>query len=599
MVLFTYGVMPAQTSGGPDAYGYSWFDSNDPSGPTFNWIDITTLPGAVEVTTLTDDNFVGPFPIGFNFPYYWYSVDQFWIGSNGYIKFDAIGMIASPFPVVPSPTPPNDVLAVMTSDISFAGSGNPGQCFYWTSPGADSLIVSYINAPFWQQPAPTYTGSNTFQIILSTVDSSITYQYLNQTGTTNGNDIVIGIENNSGGVGLQHSADIYPVNNYAIYFDAPDSSSFQVNDASVTFAANSSNGGFFLSKDGPGYTMTAEVANTGNQSLAPFNVQARVINSLFQQQVVDVQMTNALPAGQTQSMTFGTPFAPTTAETFTYTATTQLPLDATPSNNQQSIEIVSVDTNMVDILLTFENGLQTGDIAWAGGGGGTGMEFIPPFYPCEITELKAYITANTYLAGFSLQILDDDGPNGAPGTVLDSIYVAGPNVLVGLYNPVILSTPLTITDGSFYVGWYMDGDGVAIGSNNLPPISNRSWEILGNSWAPYRSRSTEDFMINVTIQNPFLGVEDVDSKNSIGNVYPNPSASNLIYLDYEFENPVRFIDYKIYDILGAVVAYNKLTDNLVGTGTIELNIGDLPSGNYVIRFDSEEVNFKQKFTVSK
>ncbi|NNC86429.1 MAG: T9SS type A sorting domain-containing protein [Bacteroidia bacterium] len=602
-VLLTYGVMPAQTSGGPDAYGYMWYDSNDAMGPTYNWIDITTLPGAIEVTTLDDDNFVGPFPIGFSFPYYWYTVDQFWIGSNGYIKFDPSGQIASPFPgTMPTPGPPNDVLSIFTADINYSKVGtastNPAQCFYWTNAAADSCIVSYINAPFWTNGNPSFTGSNTFQIIMTTSDSSVTFQYMTQTGTTQNDDIVVGIENNSGSVGLLHSIDTYPASSYAIHFDAPDSSTFQVNDASLTYAANPTNGGFFLSSNGAGYNMTAEIANTGNQALAPFNVQGRIINAIFQQQVIDNQMSNALTPGQTQSITFAAPFTPTTSEIFTYTATTQLLGDATPTNDQQIIEIISVDTNVVDIELKYENGTQTGDIAWAGGGGGTGMEFVPPFYPLEITELKAYITANTYLAGFSLQILDDDGPGGAPGTVLDSIYVSGPTVLLGAYNPVVLSTPITITDGNFYVGWFMDGDGVAIGSSNIPPISNRSYEILGSSWAPYRSRSTEDFMITVTTQNPFLGVDDIQSNNNIGDVYPNPS-SRLVYLDYEFETPMKNLDYKIYDMLGKVVAYSQLSDNLHGTGTIELNVSELPTGTYIVRFDSDNNKFEKKFTVGK
>ncbi|MBK9637180.1 MAG: hypothetical protein IPO63_04960 [Bacteroidetes bacterium] len=50
----------AQTSGGPDAYGNVWRDSNDPNGPTFNWIDLPSNPSAELVTGLSDDNAVGP-----------------------------------------------------------------------------------------------------------------------------------------------------------------------------------------------------------------------------------------------------------------------------------------------------------------------------------------------------------------------------------------------------------------------------------------------------------------------------------------------------------------------------------------------------------
>ncbi|MFM7031235.1 MAG: hypothetical protein ACKOX4_01810, partial [Bacteroidota bacterium] len=56
--------------GGPDAYGYTWKDSNEPGGPTFNWINITTT--GTQVTGLGDDNFVGPFGFIDGFQYYWY-----------------------------------------------------------------------------------------------------------------------------------------------------------------------------------------------------------------------------------------------------------------------------------------------------------------------------------------------------------------------------------------------------------------------------------------------------------------------------------------------------------------------------------------------
>src|ERR1043166_9511943 len=95
--------LTAQTTGGPDSYGYIWRDNNDPSGPAYNWIDVPTLTGALQVNYLGDDNTIGPFSIGFPFHYYWYDVTKFWVGSNGYMRFTG-DQISAPFSGIPLPT---------------------------------------------------------------------------------------------------------------------------------------------------------------------------------------------------------------------------------------------------------------------------------------------------------------------------------------------------------------------------------------------------------------------------------------------------------------------------------------------------------------
>lgn len=55
----------SQTSGGPDAYGYSWKTSPHPTGPTYNWVDITST--GIEVQGLGNDNVAGPFGLALVF----------------------------------------------------------------------------------------------------------------------------------------------------------------------------------------------------------------------------------------------------------------------------------------------------------------------------------------------------------------------------------------------------------------------------------------------------------------------------------------------------------------------------------------------------
>lgn len=99
-------------------------------------------------------------------------------------------------------------LAALGADLLFDPL-NSAKCYRWTSSNLDTLVVSYLNVPFYDQSNPAGSGNNSFQIILSAVDSSITYQYLAQSGVSPQPNYIIGIENNSGVIGLQHSFNFY------------------------------------------------------------------------------------------------------------------------------------------------------------------------------------------------------------------------------------------------------------------------------------------------------------------------------------------------------------------------------------------------------
>ena len=230
-IIFHFSGISA--TGGPDLYGYIWKDSFEPLGPVYNWIDI--IPPGTLVSGLVDDNSVGMIQMGFSFHYYWLDFNAVSIGSNGWISFNNLGNIAHCFPSIPLPSGVADnYVAPFMSDLMFANAGNPGRVYYWSN-NVDTFIVSYINAPWWSANPPNWLGSNTFQVIFAKQDSSITFQYssMDQVNFLNGfcaQDAVIGIENATGTIGLQHSNDVIPVNNYAVKFYYPTNTTYQIQD---------------------------------------------------------------------------------------------------------------------------------------------------------------------------------------------------------------------------------------------------------------------------------------------------------------------------------------------------------------------------------
>lgn len=100
-VEFNFPGYTAKDQGGPDDFGYSWIDSEEDGGPAWEWSDISETGTLVE--GLLDDQPVGPFEMGFAFPFYGQFKNHFWISPNGVISFDE-----QMVPFVNEPIPTND-----------------------------------------------------------------------------------------------------------------------------------------------------------------------------------------------------------------------------------------------------------------------------------------------------------------------------------------------------------------------------------------------------------------------------------------------------------------------------------------------------------
>ncbi len=528
-------------SGGPDAYGYVWRDSNEPNGPAVNWIDTNST--WVQVTGLADDNSVGQFNIGWAFHYYWADYTRVKIGSNGWLSFDNPSNVAHCFPTLPTPAGAADnILAPLMSDLNFTSSypqfPNVGEVWYWTN-NQDSFVVTYYNVPFWVNAVPDWAGDNTFQVVLSGVDSSITFTYQNMDSTFVNNlgcasDNVVGIENMTGNIGLQCYQETLPPDNYAIRFYYPDSALISVTDLTPSWNLNSVNGGVFV-PTGVVQNLLCQVSNVGNTNVTSTTTVTAEIEDLLLAQVYTSTATfGSLTAGASTPVNFSPLPNIATAGQYYFNTGTVNAADINPGNNARSSEINVVDLSGPSARLTYATtGIPNAAISWSGGADddGGGVYMAPPVYPATISSLEYYLfgTGTDY---YIAEVYDDDGPNGTVGTLLFSDTILAANQTQGTWNTVTLSSPITINSGGVYIGWLQGGPTVTLGAEDNGPISQRSYEILAGQWAGYRDNSIRDLYIAANITGYPCAVSasysSVDSATTVD--FTNLSSGATSYL---------------------------------------------------------------------
>ncbi len=607
-----FGQWPA--TGSPDLYGYN-FETFNNTDARYQWVDITAT--GTEVFGLADDNFVGPFDLGFDFDYYWFKHNNFYIGSNGYISFNKGFNIASTaigFPPTPTADDNNDLIAALMCDLSFFGAGNTGRCFYYTN-RVDSLVVSFIDVPFWNNNTAGYDGSNTFQIILNQADSTIKLLYADQQGRWNPgydgspNPMVIGIENITGNIGIMVDNMSLPepantgVTQAGVVFKAPAVSSFDVFDVAPIDVQNPQSGGFFLPVPGGDFPINTTVGNVGNRDLVlETTVTAEARDTIGQLLYLSTFKIDSMNKGDLVTETFGVPFNPPLPGPFSLTVSVQNDDDINATNDSRTLEAVAVDTTGGKAALQYvsDNRQNISQfVQWAGGSGnsGVGIYFEPTGYPAKIEAVEFFVFPNAdntdTLAdgGYRFVIHDDEGA--IPGAPLYQQTVEKADVdiaentpgglFLGAWNRVTLPVPIEILDGGFYVAWYHLNDSLALVGETAAPISRRTFEILDGTWAPHRSGATEDYYIRPILDvrgvTRGVGIEDIVSDVNSFEVYPNPTTGQVT-LDVNL-NRATDVSVKIFDLQGRKVYVNF--GHMVSKFSETADLSQMAKGVYIVQ----------------
>ncbi len=502
-IMLSFQIASAQTSGGPDAFGYTWRDSNDPNGPTFDWVDITT--NGTLVTGLTDDN-ATPFITmdGMVFRYYWSDITKLIIGSNGWIGFSPTSNIAHCFPTIPFAGGSADhFLAPMMTDLLISQPGFDAEVYYYHDQPNERYIVSYIEAPWWNVNSPGYLGSNTFQVILSSQDSSITYQYLDvdqvnlndQVGCLQ--DLIVGIENVTGDIGLQVYQEIVPADDYAIKFYYPDPVTFSIQDAGPQWNQNVENKGQFMLAQSD-FNLQTGIFNFGNADItSEIEVTGTLANLSNTNVYTGVDTLPNLSAGGTSTVVFSDP-ANLSAGQYYYQTQTVNSDDINPGNNNSITEINAVDMSQGNFMLSYATqNVPLTSVLWQGGDGGAGVYLKPPSYPVTLDSVAVYILDAGGAQNFRIEVYDDDLGSNIPGTNIATEIVSGTSFVPNTWVNVPLTNPIELTSGGVFIGWiHIVNSTVGLGTEQVGPISRQSFEYIGGNWAVYRENDNTELLIN-------------------------------------------------------------------------------------------------------
>lgn len=578
--LLSINLLVAQpNSGGPDTFGYTYRNNLATNGPTYQWFDISTI--GTLVSGLSDDNFVGPYTIN-GFSYYTNTPTQLYIGSNGYISFNPVNISSSAgqFPAIPTAGGPNDFIAPMLTDLTFAGaSTNPAQCYFYNQ--GDTIAISWEGVPFWTNNTNQYAGDNSFQVILDKSDSSITFNYKKQSGnpdpTYTTNSLSIGIENSTGNDGLQYyRGTTFPVANTSIKFYYP-SIVAPLTDLAIDWVNNPVNGGVFKMV---GQTDSARlnIKNTGNQAISGnITVGYQLISS--NGLIIDNSNTpvNGLAVGADTTIVFNRTLPIGVANRYELKGfVSPVTNDNVRINDSLSTRYIALDTASFRQTLDYTD--TTGPffaISWVGGNGGVATYFEPPYYPARILSTNFYITATGSSNGFHSVLYDNTGRQGTFGNILDSAFIPSANIIPQTYtrNPI---SNLTVASGGIYLLWLMDGANIGLGRSFENTASQRTYEVLNGAWSRYRDADDEDFAMGIDIAPVSTGLQDGISSLNDFKVYPNPAIDQV---SIQLQEPLAQRDYQLMDLSGRKVEAKILTFG----NELKLYRGNLKAGLYLIR----------------
>ncbi|MDP8239815.1 MAG: carboxypeptidase regulatory-like domain-containing protein [Candidatus Hatepunaea meridiana] len=175
-----------------DDFDYNLFETE------FNWLEIEDVGTVLD--ELGDNDFQGPFPIGFRFPYYGRFYEEFWIGSNGFIGFGpSFGYSSALSHELPHERSPNNIIALLWKDLNPEAFWADGVIYRGMREG--KLVIQFEGIAERNVNGIAPENTITMQLVLEP-DGDIIFQYETIGDEFNLETGVIGVEGHDGEEGL-------------------------------------------------------------------------------------------------------------------------------------------------------------------------------------------------------------------------------------------------------------------------------------------------------------------------------------------------------------------------------------------------------------
>ncbi len=134
--ILHYGV------GGPDAFGNTWKDNTVVGGPTFSYIDIRS--GGTVIGN-GDDTAFGPFPVGFDFPFYDAAYNQFYVNTNGLITMTASTNSRNNYCPVPGAGEAAFWITPFWDDLNVRSTDGGNMYYQFFDAAVDYVVIQWYN----------------------------------------------------------------------------------------------------------------------------------------------------------------------------------------------------------------------------------------------------------------------------------------------------------------------------------------------------------------------------------------------------------------------------------------------------------------------